>query len=245
MRIVDVSAMVGPWALRKLEFDSAEALVRKMDHYGISEAYAYSSYAVRVSPIDGNYLLAGQIKGFEDRIKPVWVVLPTWDLETGTSLETELKKHDVRMVRMFPNDHGYLMDTWVCDDLYAMLQRNRIPVMVNHCDVSLSQLHAVSSQYPELNIIITQCEYSQDRNLYKLFEKHSNIYLEIATYYVYDGVEDIAKKFGAQRMIFGSRMPFQEGGAALGMALMADVSETEREMILSGNIDRLLKGGKL
>lgn len=245
MRIVDISTMLGPWAPQKLEFETAAGLVEKMNLYGIDEAYAYSSYAVKVSPLDGNYMLMEQIAGYEDRIKPCWVVLPTWDLETGKSLEDELKKYNVRMVRMMPNDHSYSVDTWVCGELYEMLQRNGIPVLFNQPDVSVGQLHAISSEYPNLPIIITQCEYGQNRNLYKLMEKHHNIYLEIATYYVFDGIEDIAISFGAERMVFGSRMPFQEGAAALGMTMLADISEAEKELIFSGNIDRLVKGSKV
>lgn len=59
-----------------------------------------------------------------------------------------------------------------------------------------------------------------------------------------DGLEDVARKFGAERMIFGSRMPFQEGAAALGMTLLADLTQGEKALILAGNADRLVKGGK-
>lgn len=241
MRIVDVSTMVGPWGQQKLAFETARELVQKMDHYGIDETYAYSPYALKVNPVDGNKLLAEQLKGFEDRIKPCWVVIPTWDIESRVPLETALKENGVRMVRMMPNEHAYVLDTWVCGELYAMLSRNNIPVLFNNPDVTHGQLHAIANEYPNLKIIITQCEYQQNRILYKLLEKHPNIYLEISTYYIYNGVEDIAKRFGAERMIFGSRMPFQEPGAALGMVMLADISSGEREKILSGNIDALIK----
>lgn len=107
MRVVDIGAMIGPWPLQKLEFETAAGLVEKMDHYGIDEAYAYSSYAARVSPLDGNYMLMEQLQGYEDRIHPCWVVVPTWDLETGGSLEEELKKYRVRLVRLLPSDHSF------------------------------------------------------------------------------------------------------------------------------------------
>lgn len=241
MRIVDVSTMLGPWALTKLEFSDAKSLVQKMDHYGIDEAFAYSSYAVRVSPLDGNYMLAEQIKGYEDRIHPVWDVLPTWDIECERPLEGELKKHGVKMVRMFPNNHALSLDVWACEKLYGMLQSKRIPLLLNGPDVTLGQLHAIATQFPQLPLILTQCDYNQNRALYALLEKHENVYLEIATYYIYDGIEDIVKNFGAKRMIFGSRMPFQEGAAALGMTMLADISEADRNLILAGNIDALLK----
>lgn len=242
MRIVDVSTMLGPWPFQQLEFETAEDLIKKMDLYGIDEAYAYSSYSVKTNPVDGNYMLADQIKGYEKRIKPCWVVIPTWDIESPNKLEDELKKYDVRLVRMFPTEHQYSVEPWVCDDLYEMLQRNHIPVLFNGTDITPGQVHSIASAYPELPIILTQCDYGSNRNLYKLFAKHPNVYLEVATYYIYDGLEDMAKKFGAERMIFGTRMPFQEGAASLGMTLLSDLSDEEKEKIFSGNIDRLING---
>lgn len=241
MRVIDISAMVGPWPTDKLEFSTPEALVQKMDHYGIDQAFVYSSYAVKVNPVDGNKILMDQLKGFEDRLKPCWVILPTWDVESAVPLEEELKKNDVRMVRMMPPAHSYVPDPWVCGDVYGMLERNRIPLLFNMTDITVGQLHGIAQAYPQLPLIITQCEYGQNRSLYKLLELHPNIYLEISTYYIYNGIEDIAEKFGADRMIFGSRMPFQEGAAALGMTMLADISEEERAAILGGNIARLLE----
>ena len=242
MRVVDVSAMIGPWPTDKLEFSTPEALVRKMDHYGIDEAYVYSSYAVKVNPIDGNKLLMEQLKGFEDRLKPCWVILPTWDMESQRPLEEELKENNVKLVRMMPPAHSFMPEPWVCGEVYEMLQRRHMPLLFNMTDVTLSQIHAIAQAYPQLPIIMTQVEYGQNRSLYKLLQSHPNVYLEIATYYIYCGIEDIAKKFGAERMIFGSRMPFQEGAAALSMTMLADITEQERVKILSGNIETLLEG---
>lgn len=241
MRIVDVSTMIGPWPLQQLEFETAEGLLEKMDFYGISEAYVYSSYAVKVSPLDGNYMLMDAIQGYEDRLKPCWVAVPTWDMEHDRKLEDELKKYNVKIVRLFPNNQSFSLESWICSDVYEMLQRNRIPLLLNSPDVSWNQLHAICAEYPDMPVILSQVEYQKNRILYKLLEKHPNLYLDVSTYYVYDGVEDIVKRFGAGRMLFGSRMPFTEAGAPLGMTLLADISDQEKEEILSGTIDRLVK----
>lgn len=239
--IVDISCMIGPWPFHDLEFETAEQLLGKMDHFGIQTAYVYSSYAIKTSPLDGNYMLMDAIKGMEDRLKPCWVILPTWELESGKSLEEELRNNNVKMTRMFPNEQGYSLETWVCGDTFEMLQRNRIPLIINNPDVTWNQLHVICSQYPELPIILSQVEYQRGRMLYKVMEQHSNLYLDISTYYVYDGVEDIVARFGSKRMLFGSRMPFLEGGAALGMLLLADLADEQLSDVLFRNHDRLIK----
>ena len=240
MRTVDINVMLGPWAPRKLEFDSADRLIEKMDFFKIDEAYVYSSYAVRSNPIDGNYILAEQIKGFENRLKQCWVVLPTWNYECKTQLSDELVRNKVHIVRLMPTDHSFLPDCWVCDSLYEVLSSMNIPMLINQSDISLNCLHEICTKYPLLPVIITRCEYIQNRSLYKLMEKHPNVYLEVSTYFVYNGIEDIAEKFGAKRLIFGSRMPFQEAAAAKGMVMLSDLSNSEKADILSRNADRLI-----
>ena len=241
MRVIDINTMLGPWPHQKLEFETAEQLVKKMDRYGIETAWAYSSYAVKISPLDGNYMLMDQLKGYEDRIKPCWVIVPTWDMECDGSLEKELKENDVRMVRMLPAEHNFSLDPWVCADVYGMLSKNSIPLMLEHANAPAAQIHAVCQAFPELKVILAQCEFFQNRNLYMLMKQHQNLFLEISTYYVYSGVEDLVHRFGSQRILFGSHMPFQEGAAPLGMTLLADLMENEKEDILYRNAERLMR----
>ena len=242
MKVVDINTMLGPWPHQKLEFETADELLQKMDRYGIETAWAYSSYAQKISPLDGNYMLMDQLRGHEDRIRPCWVIVPTWDLESGGSLLKELKEHDVRLVRMMPAEHNFLLDPWVCADVYQMLSDNGIPLVLEHAGAPAGQVHAICEAYPDLKVILVQCEFFQNRNLYMLMQRHPNLYLEISTYYVYSGVEDLVRRFGSRRVLFGSHMPFQEGAAPLGMTLLADLTQDQKEDILCKNAERLLQG---
>ena len=60
-----------------------------------------------------------------------------------------------------------------------------------------------------------------------------------------DGIEDVCAKFGAERILFGSSLPYGAGSAAVSMITYANISEEEKELIASGNLERLLGGVKL
>ena len=55
-------------------------------------------------------------------------------------------------------------------------------------------------------------------------------------------MEDLVRRFGSRRVLFGSHMPFQEGAAPLGMTLLADLTQDQKEDILCKNAERLLQG---
>lgn len=124
-----------------------------------------------------------------------------------------------------------MLDDWECVDLYKVLKTAHIPILLDGLTVSPTQIYSICKKYPELPVILMQSEYALNRYFYMLFSLCPNFYLEISTYYIYYGIEDIVHRFGPSRLIFGSRMPFQEPGAALAIAKMADISNNQGNFI--------------
>ncbi len=245
MTIIDINFMIGRWPKEKLKFWSVEDLVKKMDYYHIDKAVVYSSMARKHSPVEGNIHLMNLIGNYHDRLIPSWVALPTWDIETGNRFIDDLKSNKVKLVRVFSKEHNYILDDWVCGSLFKDLELHYIPLLLDGEDVHSTEIHNICKNYPNLPVILTRPEYTNNRNIYKLFSLHSNFYLEISTYLVYGGIEDVVSRFGASRLIFGSHMPFQEGGAALTMVNYAEITAKERKMIFHQNFERILEGVKL
>jgi len=242
--IIDANTMIGRWPTRSLKFSSVDDLIRQMDYHDISQAIVFSASSVKHNPIEGNIEMMKIISNHHDRIIPCWIVLPTWKIETDREMIKDLKTNNVKVVRIFPKEHNFVLDNWVCSSLYKSLEKSRIPLLVDGVNANPSQLYMICSNYPELPVILVQSEYSLNRNLYMLFAQCPNFYLEISTYFIYYGIEDIVNRFGASKIIFGSRMPFQEPGAALTMVKMADISPLDKEMILGKNMEQLIKGVK-
>ena len=243
--IIDANVMIGRWPTRNLKFYSVDDLIQQMNYHNINQAVVFSSISVKHNPIEGNVELMKSISNNLDRIIPCWVVLPTWKIETGRELFSDLKSNQIKIVRVFPQEHNFVLDDWECGDLYKVLETAHIPILLDGPTVSPTQIYSICKKYPELPVILMQSEYALNRNFYMLFSLCPNFYLEISTYYIYYGIEDIVHRFGPSRLIFGSRMPFQEPGAALAIAKMADISQSEQEMILGKNIERLIKGVKM
>ena len=87
-----------------------------------------------------------------------------------------------------------------------------------------------------------QCAKANNQKL--ILKKHKNLYLETFGFKAQDGIEEVCKVFGAERLIFGSGMPESSGAAAVTMITYANISFEEKQMIASENLEKLLGGVK-
>ena len=66
------------------------------------------------------------------------------------------------------------------------------------------------------------------------------------TYLLTDqGFEEIVRKYGASRLLFGSGFPACYLGAHLLTLFHSDISQADKQAILGGNLERLVKGANL
>ena len=228
-------------------FYTVEALERKMLHYGIGKALVYHSMAKEYSPVLGNELLLEEIKGHPS-LYPVWVVMHhhTQEFPEPDALIRGMRASGVKAVRMFPGqwEQNFSLAEWNCRELFTVLQEYRIPVMLGLDSTDWDGFYDLLSSYPQLNVIMTEADYRIDRNLYSLLKKFDNLFIEIMGYKVHNGIEEICRRFGAHRLIFGSGMPVYSG-AVVCMVTYARISGEEKKQIASGNLEKLTGGVRL
>jgi hypothetical protein len=245
LKFFDCNVQVGK---RKIvnpgSFHETGELLRKMEHYGIQKALCYHSLAEGYRSSIGNGVLMDEIKGIPN-LYPVWVVLPhhTGEFPEPAVLKDELKKNGVKAVRIFPsaaNGHNYSMSSWCTGELLSMLEETGVPVMAHMGQLSWDTVHEMLTNHPKLKLILTLLHYNTARNCYPLLKKFKNFYLETIGYKIYEGIEDICQKFGAGRLVFGSGAPQYSGGSAVAMITYASISDGDKQLIASGNLERLL-----
>jgi predicted TIM-barrel fold metal-dependent hydrolase len=76
-----------------------------------------------------------------------------------------------------------------------------------------------------------------------LLESFPNVLLSMGSNYtVHGGIEDIVKRFGAGRLLFGTGSPKAEPAMAVLQLVYADIPDADRQAIGSENLDRLIGG---
>ena len=87
---------------------------------------------------------------------------------------------------------------------------------------------------------MTNVSYTHKRSLFGLLDACPNLYCDTSCFHAYRGLEEVCASFGAERMLFGTRLPYYNALAAKALVLYADLDGADRAAIAGGNLRRLL-----
>lgn len=254
LRFFDANAVIGEPVYsgesgRFSGYVDAADLLREMDRCGVERALVYHWDAVQAHPNVGNARLAGAVAGHE-RLHPCWVVLPhhTGESPEPERLLVEMRAAGVRAVRLLPDHFRFSLEDWSAGPLLAALERQGVPAII---EASPEQLRSVCLRHPRLAVIATGGE---PRRLYPLLGALPNLRLSLEGGSHAGLVEDVCRRFGAERLLFGGHhvaplFPTGSGryepgawtvGAAMAMVAYAAVPWEERRRVAGGNLRSLL-----
>lgn len=255
MRYLDVNAMIGPhYAPREGRFPDVAECLDEMDFYGIDEAVVYHAMAAEYDNASGNHRLLQCLKG-QDRLHPSWVLsVPHMAPHDAKRDVEESIRNGVRLVRIF---WGGLFSSLSCldldllGDLLAELESHRLPVLfANDASATITgaqlvQLKEVCKAFPNLPVILTTPKFNGDHSLvHKMLELCDNFHLDTSGLHSDHMLEDIVRRFGIRRLIFGTNFPWFGGGQAKIALAYADLPDTDKAAIASGNLKRLMEGAQ-
>lgn len=226
------------------DIPDAAGLLNEMETAGIEEALVYHTVARYNYPPDGNFMLTEAIRDHPS-LHPVWILLPhhTGEMPPPDQLLPEMKKNDVRAARIFPkaNFHSFSIADWCSGTLLGALEEAGILLILDMDTVDWDDVHALLRDHRKLPIVAANCTYRNNRYLYPLLEKYDHFYIELSRFMGCGAVEDLVKRFGPHRLLFGTNMPQYTGTAAVALLTYADISPADKQAIAGDNLRNLLK----
>jgi hypothetical protein len=249
----DCNVFVGRRAGRRYapayDVDAAR-LITEMDRLGVAGAMTYHVLAHELAPALGNERLVVEVAG-EPRLEPVWVVLPqhTGELPPGDRLVEEMTRHGVRMARMFPSaelsGHRFSLADWCAGTLLGALAEQRIPLILDFTlfrrgEPPWETVWDVCRRHARLPVLLIGVQGRNNRTLYALLAELPNLLIETSGLNVHRGIEDVCRRFGPQRLVFGSGYPVQSMGGAVFQLQRAELDEDDRGLVASGTLRQLL-----
>ncbi len=221
-------------------------LSAEMDRLGVGRALA--SHANQAAgPVFTNHRLAEMLaeEDVDHRIVGVWDILPVQcpELPPGEELFRQMKACRIGALRLLPGPQRWVPCGLTIGSIMEAAAERRIPVLVSHTAFAddWGGLYRFLAEFPENRYILSADSlWGADRQVRPLLETYAGVHFEISTFWVPEGVRDLVRLFGADRILYGSGYPSYNQGAMMSAVRNAEISDEEKALVAAGNLKRLL-----
>ena len=230
----DVNVRVGPSGIHgELALD-ATALLQEMDRYFIRAAVAAHATGIEYDAPLGNKLLS-EVQG--PRLVPAWMATP------DRAIVDRLATFQPKAVRLTPSrsNHNFPLNSWGAGELLEFLQAHQVLTLVAREDLEWNAVAGLLENFPRLPLLLLDIGYRADSFLFPLLKRFPSLSFDSATYLAHRQLEAFVERFGPERVLFGSRLPFFTPAASLAVLASARMKEDDRRLIGGGNLRRLLR----
>jgi predicted TIM-barrel fold metal-dependent hydrolase len=250
--IVDVNAYLGHFAFHRLRHNTAASLLALMDAKRIDKAVVSSASAITYRNAQaGNEELAQEVRGHSDLLIPFAVINPFY---AGWQDDLKICREEFGMagLRLYPKWHNYQLSSPCCRELVdAATERGMvvaIPIRVednrqrswllNVPDVPLAEIVELVKAHPKARfILLNGIGYTGSPLGRKDNGLPANYAIELSrlSAVLANELGQLIANLGAERLMFGSGMPFNYPDPALVKLEVLDASDADKEKIRSQN----------
>lgn len=250
--IVDVNAYLGHFAFRRLRYNTAASLLTLMDSKRIDKAVVSSASAITYRNAQaGNEEIVEEVGHHRDRLIPYAVINPFY---AGWQDDLQICHEQFGMtgLRLYPKWHNYQLSDHCSRQLVdAATERGMvisIPIRVednrqrswllNIPDVPLEEIVELVKAHPKARFVLlngigyTRCPLGQKDNG---LPSNYTIGLSRLSATLANELGHLIANLGAERLVFGTGMPFNYPDPALVKLEVLDASEADKEKIRSKN----------
>ena len=179
-----------------------------------------------------DYLVS--LVGGKFRVYPFFFIWNDFAVEQLSSEHRGIKWH------RHPDEPRYRYDDPRCRTTIEEIRKRRMPVCLE--EEWHNTLRFIDELAPRVRVIIPHCGLlngGYDRFCNAGVWDRPNIFADTALV-PSQVIDEYIRRYGHERIMFGSDFPFGDPRSELGKVLRLDLSEQQREAVLSGNIERLL-----
>lgn len=245
MKIIDINCTFGTLIKKGKKFTKSSDLLLEMDKYRISSCIAFSSLYVW-QPMLGNENVKDIAEASRGRIKACYVLEPnlgTTEMPGRDELARKLEVDRPAAVKLYPRSNNYVLDGFYCGELLELLNRYEMPVFLDSNEApDYKDIPGLAMAYPNIKFVILRTSIKKSRNTIPLLSKLENVYFDMSVMIDTGLIEEIVDRFGSEKLLFGSGMPFYVPAGALSMIIYSRIDKKHRENILFRNWERI-EGG--
>jgi len=255
--LIDVNAYLGHFAFRRLRHNTPDGLLPLMDAKGIDKAMVSSASAITYrNAQSGNEELAEAVKAHSDRLIALAVVNPSyagWEDDLKTCHES----FGMMGLRLYPGWHNYKPTDACCSELVdAATERGLIVSialraederqrswLVDVRDLTAAEIAPLVKAKPKARfLLVNGIGFAGSPLAPKQGGAAANCWIEISrlSAVMGDEIGQLIARLGADRVVFGTGMPFTYPDPALVKLEVLKASSQDKEKIRWRNAAALL-----
>jgi len=256
--MIDVNAYLGHFAFRRLRHNTAASLLALMDSKKIDKAVVSSAGAITYrNPQAGNEELAEETKAHRDRLIPFAVINPFY---AGWQDDLKICQEDfgITGLRLYPKWHNYSLSSPCCREMIAAATERSmvisIPIRVednrqrswllNIPDIPLEEIVELVKDHPKTRfILLNGLAYTGSPLGRKDNGLPPNYAIELSrlSALLANEIGQLIANLGAERVMFGTGMPFNYPDPALLKLQVLETDEPDKEKIRGQNAAKWLR----
>ncbi|MEX2356357.1 MAG: amidohydrolase family protein [Thermaerobacterales bacterium] len=222
---------------------NGKQLVAILDEHEIDFAVCFGMG--RTGPTTGVKLTIDAVQSHPDRLAGFYRADP-WNPASVGEFEKAVREYGLKGLKLHPEGEGFQANHPVVFPLMEKAAELGVPCTIHsHQRGSVPTLIGdLAARFPQVTVIMAHMGMHQYNDAIYVAEKEDNIILETSVQpWIHRIARLVVDKIGPERLIYGSDTPLHHPRVELTKIEVADLNDQERELVLGGNINRILKLG--
>ena len=238
--VIDAHMHIGKYYNFMIPSKGTDALVENAKRIGIKRMYGSSLLAIGNDAPTGNELVLTAHTQFPDIFFPYFVVKPNYPEEIDEILQ-QAQKHRVHQFKIHDDGNGVPYDHRSYHPLYDYADSTGAVILAHTFgETYVRSLINVASQFHSLRILLAHSGITDEDIYYTAIRSCPNIYLETCNSWAWYGlIERLVENAGADRICFGTDMPFMSPDQQIGRILGARITDSQKQQILGLNAQEI------
>jgi len=249
VEVLDAHGHMGPYFNFHIAWNDADGMVEAMDRLGIRTTCVCPHAAIGPDVGLGNDMVMDAIDRHSGRFIGYIGTNPNYPEEVAPELERCAVHPGMRAIKLHPSLHMYPVNGPNWRPVWEWAQDRAWPVLIHtwmgdpYCNPELCAKTA--DDYPEANVLFAHVGGPTGTDVcIELTRTRQNVYLDpTASTNTFGLTERLVREVGAEKVIYGSDIPFIDAGVGLAKIVYAKIKDSEKELILGDTMRRLLKNG--
>jgi predicted TIM-barrel fold metal-dependent hydrolase len=246
--IIDCHTHMGPWFNFSIPRDPwAEGMLWAMDTCGIDRAVSAPHWAIANEMSAGNQIIADVVAQYPDRFLGYCTISPHYPSEEIIAeMDRHLTHGNLSAIKIHPNVHHTKADGPNYRPMWEFAHERSLTVL-SHTWESASECNPkmfaeIAKEFPNVSILLGHAGGTPDGmdESIAAAKEGDALYLDLTGSQLPRGMlEVMVREVGAERILFGTDIPFVDCRPQIGYVAAARISDDEKRLIFGGNAQRL------